>query len=88
MLVNQRHRNAVRSRKTYPGADCNSDHNLLMAEMVCKMTKLKKRNSKPKLDQTILKSDFETKERYAVEVKNRFEHLANEDKINTTAEED
>ena len=50
VLVNQGYRNAVKSCKTYPGADCNSDHSLLMAEIVCKMRKLKKLKSKPKLD--------------------------------------
>jgi len=50
ILVNQRFRNAVRSCKTYPGADCNSDHNLLVTNIVCKMKTLKIPKAKPNLD--------------------------------------
>ena len=38
VLVNQLFRNIVRSCMTFPGTDSNSDHNLLMANMICKMT--------------------------------------------------
>lgn len=52
------------------------------------MRKLKKPKSKPKLDISVLNNDRDTRERYAVEVKNRFEQLSNEDRNNTTAEDD
>ena len=55
ILINQRFRNAVKSCKAYPGADSNSDHNLLMANILCKMRKMKKPKTKPNLDLNILK---------------------------------
>ena len=85
ILTNHRFRNAVRSCKTYPGADCNSDHNLLMANIVCKMRKLKKPKIIPSLDLTTLKNDTDIQKRYEVEVNNRFQQLTNND---NTAEED
>ena len=30
IITNRSFRNSIKSRKTYPGAECNSDHNLLM----------------------------------------------------------
>ena len=75
ILTNHRFRNAVRSCKTYPGADCNSDHNLLMANIVCKMRKLKKPKIIPSLDLTTLKNDTDIQKRYEVEVNNRFQQL-------------
>ena len=56
-LQNQRFRNAVKSCKAYPGADCNSDHDLLMANILCKMRKMTKPKPKPNLDLKTLKHD-------------------------------
>lgn len=50
LTINKRFRNAVKSVKTYPGADMPSDHNLLMAQICLrfKITNLSKRT--PKVD--------------------------------------
>ena len=85
ILINQRFRNAVKSCKAYPSADCNSDHNLLMATIFCKMKKMKNPKAKPNVDLKILKHDVSIQKQYAVEVNNRFEQLGRNE---NTAEED
>ena len=56
-----------------------------MANIVCKMRKLKKPKIIPSLDLTTLKNDTDIQKRYEVEVNNRFQQLTNND---NTAEED
>ena len=85
ILINQRFRNAVKSCKTYPSADCNSDHNLLMATILCKMKKMKKPKAKPNLDLKILKHVVNIQKQYGAEVNNRFEPLGRNE---NTAEKD
>ena len=46
ILVKQRYRNSVRNSRAYPGADANSDHNLVMAKTGLKLKKIVR--SKPK----------------------------------------
>ena len=73
IVVSQRYRNAVKSCKTYPGADCKSDH--------------KRPNETDLTDLSSFRTDADLQQRYAVEVKNRFEQLSNNNNGNT-AEED
>ena len=61
----QERRAQQRSCKTFPGADCNSDHSLLMANIVCKVRKLKKPKTKSNLDLTTLKNDADIQKCYA-----------------------
>ncbi|XP_072943571.1 uncharacterized protein [Epargyreus clarus] len=37
IAIDKRWRSCIRNTKTYPGADCGSDHKLLMAEMIVKL---------------------------------------------------
>ncbi|XP_072947691.1 uncharacterized protein [Epargyreus clarus] len=37
IAIDKRWRSCIRNTKTYPGADCGSDHRLLMAEMIVKL---------------------------------------------------
>jgi hypothetical protein len=46
ILVRQRYRNSVKNCKTYPGADADTDHNLVMMKMAIKLKKLHKRQQK------------------------------------------
>jgi Metal-dependent hydrolase len=41
ILVKQRFRNSVRDVKTLPGADIDSDHNLLVAEVQARLKSIK-----------------------------------------------
>ena len=76
ILVRERFRNALKTCKAYPGADCGSDHNPVIANIHLKLQKLKKSAQKKKLDLQLLRNDMDMKERYTVEVKNRFQALS------------
>ena len=43
ILVKHRYRNSVKNSRAYPGADANSDHNLVMAKIELKLKKLPRR---------------------------------------------
>ena len=60
----------VVSTKTYPRADCGSDHELLAANVRLKLKRLKASNSQIKWD---VKTDLQN---YSVAVKNRFAALS------------
>ena len=85
ILINQRFKNEVKSCKTYSGADCNSYHNLLMANILCEMRKMKKPKTKPNLDLKILKHDVSIQKKYVVAVNYRFKQLRSDE---NTVEED
>ena len=53
IMINERFRNAITGVRTYPGADCDSDHNLLMSKLCANMRKLKRSKVKPKMKCTI-----------------------------------
>jgi len=91
MLIDHRHRNAIKFCKVYPGADCNSDHKLLMAKFACKMKRIKKAEKKSSLNVNLLRNDATLQSLYAVEVRNRFQVLESENQTSnkeTTSEED
>lgn len=50
VLISRRHRNTVKSLKTYPGTDIGSDHNPLVAKLCIKLKKLCHPTPKPKMD--------------------------------------
>ncbi|XP_030757748.1 craniofacial development protein 2-like [Sitophilus oryzae] len=50
ILINDRFKNCVKSAKTYPGADVNSDHNPVVASIEITFKKLKKPSKKQRLD--------------------------------------
>lgn len=76
ILIRERYRNALKSCKAYPGADCGSDHNPVIATIELKLRKPKKSQQKKKLDLQLLKTDMDIKRRYAVEVMNIYQALA------------
>ena len=78
ITINKRFRNAVKSTRTFPGADCNSDHVPIVIEMAVKLKKPRKRKLKPKVNIKLLKSDSNIKDLYNVAVRNKFEALENE----------
>lgn len=45
ILINNRYKNSVKSTKTYPGADINSDHNPVVANLNIKMKKIARRQN-------------------------------------------
>ena len=74
-MIKQRWRNSIINCRTLPGADIDSDHNLLMADMKLKLKCPKKGINTPKYDIESLKNP-DTRGKYSVEISNRFQLLA------------
>ena len=89
ICINQRFRNTVQQCKTCPGADCNSDHSLLKTCLNCKLKKLKKAKTNPRLKFSLLTQHTPICTAFEIEVQNRFSQLSVEDNENEpTPEED
>lgn len=58
ILVQQRYRNALKSAKSYPGADIWSDHNLVIAEICVKLKRVWKGNKKEVINLAKLKENL------------------------------
>ena len=69
ILCSQRWRSSVQSTKTRPGADCGSDHELLIAKFRLKLKKVGKTARPFRYDLNQIPYD------YTVEVRNRFNGL-------------
>uniref|UniRef100_A0A8D8TK36 Craniofacial development protein 2 n=1 Tax=Cacopsylla melanoneura TaxID=428564 RepID=A0A8D8TK36_9HEMI len=72
--INQRYRNAVKSAKTYPGAEVGSDHSILIAEIRMKLKKLIQNKRQPHLDVKKL-SDIRTKGNVCQEINENLETI-------------
>ena len=69
ILYSQRWRSSIQSTKTKPGADCGSDHELLIAKFRLKLKKVGKTTKPFRYDLNQIPYD------YIVEVRNRFKGL-------------
>ena len=69
ILCSQRWRSSIQSAKTWPGADCGSDHELLIAKFRLKLKKVGKTTRPFRYDLNQIPYD------YTVEVRNRFKGL-------------
>ena len=69
ILYSQRWRSSIQSVKTRPGADCVSDHELLIAKFRLKLKKVGKTTRPFRYDLSQIPHD------YTVEVRNRFKRL-------------
>ena len=69
IFCSQRWRSSVQSAKTRPGADCGSDHELLIAKFRLKLKKVEKTTRPFRYDLNQIPYD------YTVEVRNRFKRL-------------
>ena len=69
ILCSKRRRSSVQSTKTRPGADCGSDHELLIAKLKLKLKKVGKTTRPFRYDLNQIPYD------YTVEVRNRFKGL-------------
>lgn len=70
ILAKQRWKTSIRNCRTYPGADCGSDHQLLMAKVQLKLKVL------PKPDDAIRFQLYQNTDEYAVQIANRFQALS------------
>ena len=78
VTINGRYKNAVTKVKTYPGADCDSDHVPVVADIRVKLKKLRREEIKPRINVQVLKRNDEKKQRYRVTVENKYEMLKDE----------
>ena len=69
ILCSQKWRNSIQSAKTRPGANCGSDHELLIAKVRLKLKKVGKTTRPFRYDLNQIPYD------YTVEVRNRFKGL-------------
>ena len=75
IVCSQRWRSSIQSTKTRPGADCDSDHEFLIANFRLKLKKVGKTNRPFRYDLNQIPYD------YAVEVRNRFKGLDPIDRV-------
>jgi len=80
-LVRNRWKSSVKDIKTYPGMDCGSDHNALMAEICLKL----KKKSKKLIPRT--KLNTEALDQYKLEVNKAIENMRLEDNETDNVEE-
>ena len=80
-MVNKRFRSSIRDSitifKTYPGADCYTDHNPVIANMKVKLKNPDTTKPSPKLDYELLAKDEQLQRLYKITVENKFDVLAN-----------
>ncbi|GFO33492.1 craniofacial development protein 2-like [Plakobranchus ocellatus] len=73
IFIQKRFRNAVKTSKSLPGADCDSDHIPVMFKFQIILKKLRKANANSKFQMALLKSD----DKIAVAVHNKYETQKN-----------
>ena len=61
MLIQERYRNSITSCRPMPGADFDSDHNLVLGTMKVKLQKLERSKREPKLKLNLLEEDDDLK---------------------------
>ena len=81
ILISKRWKSSLQNVKTLPGADCGSDHQLLMAKMRIKL-KVKKSEAPPARYDV-----HEIPQKFTVEVRNRFQQLLQTDEEEQTPNE-
>jgi hypothetical protein len=75
ILIQSRFRNAILSAKSMPGADCGSDHVPVVCTFNLKLKALKRSKRHPCYNFKLLKTDSILKDRFAVDVNNKFSAL-------------
>ena len=75
IFCSQRWRSSIQSAKTRPGADCGSDHELLIDKFSLKLKRVRKTNRSFRYDLNQIPYD------YTVEVRNRFKGLDRIDRV-------
>ena len=74
ITINSRYRNSITNVKTYPGADCNSDHVPVVANFRVKLKKLTPSRNESRYDFSKL-TENDIRNAYNIEVHNRYEAL-------------
>lgn len=80
IMINNRFRNAIKSAKTYPGADIGSDHNPLVAQLRVRLKKISRHNKSDRVNIDALK-DKDKKLELCTQLNNNIkslkEHIGN-----------
>lgn len=79
ITINRRFRNAAIQTRTYPGADCNSDHVPVVSNIKVTIKKPEKIKTNPVKQIELLRKDNELQDRYRIEVNNRYDLLNEEE---------
>ena len=64
ILVKERYRNSVKDARTYPGADMDSDHNLLVSKLQVKLKKIRKGRREKRWNLDKLRCDRSVQEKF------------------------
>lgn len=75
ILIQKRFRNSIKTAKTMPGADCGSDHVPVICKMKIRLKQIKKAKPSPKFQVESLKTNDEIKNKFNIDVRNRFKVL-------------
>ena len=78
IMINKRFRNNVKQAKAYPGADMNSNHNLVAIKWKAKLKQMKKSEKREQINLDLLRQD-NFKIGYNIEVRNQYELLNQEE---------
>ncbi|GFN93424.1 craniofacial development protein 2-like [Plakobranchus ocellatus] len=81
MMISKRYRNALLLAKTYPSADCYSDHVPVVGKFKLKLKKNNKPFTNIKFDLAILKTNQTIREKYQISVQNKFEALGDAEEV-------
>ncbi|GFO15032.1 craniofacial development protein 2-like [Plakobranchus ocellatus] len=81
MMISKRYRNALLLAKTYPSADCYSDHVPVVGKFKLKLKKICKPFTNIKFDLAILKTNQTIREKYQISVQNKFEALGDAEEV-------
>uniref|UniRef100_A0A8D8R6E3 Craniofacial development protein 2 n=1 Tax=Cacopsylla melanoneura TaxID=428564 RepID=A0A8D8R6E3_9HEMI len=79
ILTNQRYKNSIINVKTYPGADVDSDHNLLAAELRTRLKHVKKKANCKKWNTEKLRSN--EVEQYQSEIEEKLKDIISQDGV-------
>ena len=84
---NKRFRNGIKQVICYPGADCSRDDVLLTFFMRVKLKGIINKNKPPRYNIELLKMKVDSRKKYKVSIKNKFEVLEESEDLNTHWEE-
>ncbi|XP_033122243.1 craniofacial development protein 2-like [Anneissia japonica] len=76
IMINERFRNTVKRVRTYPGADCNTDHILLSGKFKMRLKKVRRRKQKNVTNQfqlKLLKNENDIKKNFCQNVKDQYQ---------------
>ena len=77
-MINQRFKKCAKQARTYPGADINSDHNLVTFKCKVKLKKIKRNQAQSQINYNLLKDDT-YKGRYNILAKNNYDLLGSKE---------